>query len=84
MNFKKKTKNNIKSYRRDKSKFNSEEFCRQQKTNLQAFNPQIYHATTDNFNQLNAEFVALMEQTIEIPAPLKKLSRKQQNLQSKP
>ena len=51
---------------------------------MQAFNPQIYSATPDNFNQLFAEFVALIENTIEIHAPLKKLSRKQQKLQSKP
>ena len=51
---------------------------------MQAFNPQIYSATPGNFNQLIAEFVALIENTIEIHAPLKKLSRKQQKLQSKP
>ena len=51
---------------------------------MQAFNPQIYSATPDNFNQLFAEFVALIENTVEIHAPLKKLSRKQQKLQSKP
>ena len=84
MNFNKPLKNNIKIYRRDKSKFNSEEFCCQLESNLQAFNLQIYSATRDNFNQLFAEFVALIENTIEIHAPLKKLSRKQQKLQSKP
>ena len=98
MNFNQPLKNNIKIYRRDKSKFNSEEFCRQLELNLQGFNPQIYSATPDNFNQLIAEFVALIdnfnqliaefvaliENTIEIRTPLKKLSRKQQKLQSKP
>ena len=84
MNFSKPLKNNIKIYRREKSKFNSEEFCRQLESNLQAFNPQIYSATPDNFNQLIAEFVALIENTTEIHEPLKKLSRKQQKLQSKP
>ena len=84
MNFNKPLKNNIKIYCGDKSKFNSEEFCRQLELNLQAFNPQIYSATPDNFNQLIAEFVALIKNTIEIHALLKKLSRKQQKLQSKP
>ena len=50
---------------------------------MQVFNPQIYSATSDNFNQLFAELVALIENTIEIHVPLKKLSRKQQKLQSK-
>ena len=36
MNFNKPPKNNIKIYLRDKSKFNSEEFCRQLESNLQA------------------------------------------------
>ena len=76
--------NNIKIYHRDKSKFNSEEFCHQLESNLQAFNLQIYNATPDNFNQLIAEFVALIENTIEIHVSLKKLSRKQQKLQSEP
>ena len=84
MNFNKPLKNNIKTYCRDKSKFNSEEFCCQLESNLQAFNPQIYSATPDNFNQLMAELVALIENAIEIHAHLKKLSRKQQKLQSKP
>ena len=84
MNFNEPLKNSIKIYHTDKSKFNSEEFCRQLELNLQAFNPQIYCATPDNFNHLFAEFVALIQNTIEIHAPLKKLSRKQQKLQSKP
>ena len=84
MNFNKPPKNNIKIYRRDKSKFNSEEFCRLLESNLQACNPQIYNAAPNNFNQLIAEFIELIENTIEFHAPLKKLSGKQQKLQSKP
>ena len=71
MNFNKPPKTNIKIHRRDKSKFNSEEFCRQLASNLQAFNPQICSATPDNFNQLIAEFVTLIENTIKIHASLK-------------
>ena len=44
----------------------------------------MYNATPDDFDQLIAEFVAMIENTIEIHAPLTKLSRKQQKLQSKP
>ena len=84
MNFGKPLRNNIKIYHKDKSKFNSEEFCCQLELNLQAFNLQIYSVTPDNFNQLIAKFVTLIENTIEIHAPLKKLSRKQRKLQSKP
>ena len=74
MSFNKPPKNNTKIYRRDKSKFNTEEFCFQLESNLQAFNPQIYSTTPDNFNQLIAEFVALIENTIEIHVLLKKLT----------
>ena len=84
MNFNKPLKNNIKIYHSDKSKLNSEEFCRQLELNLQAFSTQIYSATPDSFNQLIAKLVALIENTIEIHAPLKKLSHKQQKLQSNP
>ena len=64
ISFNKPPKNNIKIHRRVKSKFNSEEFCRQLESNLEAFNAQTYSATPDNFNQLIAQFVALIENTI--------------------
>ena len=76
MNFNKSPKNNIKIFRRNKSKFNPEEFCRQLESNLQAFNPLIYNATPDNFNQLTAEFVALIENTIELKSEVDKVVEK--------
>ena len=63
MNFNKPPKNNIKIYLRDKRKFNSKEFCCQLESNLQAFHPQINNAVPENFTQLIAQFVVLIENT---------------------
>ena len=71
-------------FRRDKSTFNTEDFRIELESNLQLFSPSFATANKNNFNQLFSEFIKIIENTIEIHAPLKKLSRKQRKLQAKP
>ena len=71
-------------FRRDKSTFNPEAFRIELELNLQLLSPLFATANKNNFNQLFFEFIKIIENTIEIHAPLKKLSRKQRKLQAKP
>ena len=77
-------KNETYLYRRDKSNFDSKNFLEQLSTNLQLLNEEISEVTSQNFHSIFSNFVATVEKTIELNAPLKKLSRKQRKFEAKP
>jgi len=69
--------------RRNKTKFDSKAFCQDLELKL-VLNTQLKSVSLLNFNQLLAKFLQTVEGTVEQPAPLKKLTRKQRKLQAKP
>ena len=71
-------------FRRDKSTFKPEAFRIELESNLQLLSSSFTTANKNIFNQLFFDFIKVIENTIEIHAPLKKLSRKQRKLQAKP
>ena len=71
-------------FRRDKSTFNPDAFRIKLESNLQLLSSTFATANKNIFNQLFSDFIMIIENTIEIHASLKKLSRKQRKLQAKP
>ena len=69
---------------RDKNTFNPEAFQIELESNLQLLSPLLATANKNNFNQVFSKFIKIIENTIEIHAPLNKLLRKQRKLQAKP
>jgi len=72
------------SKRRNKTKFNTEAYRTLLKSNLEVLNPYFVNVEPYNFNQLFEKFLSTVANTIEVHAPLQKLSRKQRKLQTKP
>ena len=70
--------------RRDKSNFNSDLFRWDLESNLHYLNADFFNATSNSFDKLFADFIAVIQNTVEQHAPLKKISRKQCMLQAKP
>ena len=66
------------------NKFNSSNFINDLQLRLDNFFPQMNTITKNNINDVFDEFYSLITKTISNHAPLKKLSRKQKRLKSKP
>ena len=71
-------------YVRDKSALNSELFCEDLATNLSIYFEKQPALNTGNYNTIFDGFSQTILSTIDIHAPKKKLSRRQQRLQNKP
>ena len=80
--------NNTKSlpneYCGDKSKFIAESFCENLEKNLESFYLNLSQLTSDNFCENFDKFTSIVPTTIDKHEPLKKLSRRQLKLRSKP
>ena len=72
------------SYYRYKSKFNSEDFCDDVQSKFFAYIIKMPNLDSDNVNDSFNGFVNLLRSIIDDHAPLKRLSRRQQKLRSKP
>ena len=69
---------------RDKSGLNSELFCEDLTTNLSLYFEKLPALNNGNYNKIFDGFSQTIPSTIDIHAPKKKLSRRQQRLQNKP
>ena len=69
---------------RDKSAFNAELFCEDLATNLSIYFEKAPASNTGNYNKIFDGFSQTIVLTIDIHAPKKKLSGRQQRLQNKP
>ena len=77
--------NEVYTSRRDKTNFDSKSFFQQLQRNLQLLNAEIFDATPQmNFTSLFLNLINTVERTVELNAPLKKLSRKQRKIEAKP
>ena len=72
------------SYYRDKSKFKSEDFCDDVQSKFFAYIINMPDLDCDNVNGSFNGFENLLRSIIDDHAPLKRLSRRQRKLQSKP
>ena len=72
------------SYYRDKSKFKSEDFCDDMQSKFFAYIINMPDLNCDNINDSFNGFVNLLRSIIDDYASLKRLSRRQQKLRSKP
>ena len=81
---KKQKKSKTVSHYRDKSKFKSEDFCNDVQSKFFAFIINMPDLDGDNVNDSFNGFVNLLRSIIDDHASLKRLSRRQQKLQSKP
>ena len=66
------------------NKFNSENFNDDLFSKIKNFVPKFNTVTGKNISDLFEQFYSLITKTIDTHAPLKKLSRKQRRLKSKP
>ena len=71
-------------YVRDKSALNSELFCEDLASNLSIYFEKLPALNTGNHNTIFDGFSQTILSTIDIHAPKKKLSRRQERLQNKP
>ena len=66
------------------AKFNSDSFDNDLQKRINRFMPKILTISENNVDDIFNEFYLLITSTIDTHAPLKKLSRKQRRLRSKP
>ena len=69
---------------RDKSNFNTELYCDEMCDTVNRFVSTLEEITETNFDNCFNDFVATIQKVIDKHAPVKKISRKQQKLKSKP